>query len=678
MVWLQIPGLMYSLYSKKLPIEAIMAIYLHDIPLDQAQAYFRKALEEAGLWKALGSEMIPLNEKALGRILAEPVWARQSAPHYNAVGMDGFAVRSSETIGALPSKPIVIKGGSQAFYVDTGDPLPDWADAVIPIEEVELLSGEGKVQAENRHPAAIRIRSAVTPWKNVRPMGEDIVETQLVLAAGRTLQPADLGALAACGEDQVKVIRRPRVSIFPTGTELIPIGHPAKPGEIIEFNSVVLCSQLLSWGADAVRMPISSDDLGLITSRVKAEVESSDLILLNAGSSAGSEDLSSTVVDNLGTLLVHGVAVRPGHPVILGMLDRSDGGKTPIIGVPGYPVSAALTNEIFVKPLIDLWLGKRNEEPEVVTARLTRKVTSPAGDDEYLRVVVGKVGGNVLAAPLSKSSGMITTLVNADGISIISRGVQGLESGTQISVRMYRSKKEIENTLFAIGSHDLTLDLLAQELNQRNRRLVSSNVGSLGGLIALKRGEAHFAGSHLLEPETGEYNIQAIKDHLLGIPLRMIGWVGRIQGLMVKHGNPKRIQSLNDLVSPDVTYVNRQRGAGTRVLLDFEIGKLNISADQIKGYENEEFTHLAVAAAIQSGRADCGLGIAGAAQALGLDFIPLYSEEYDLVVPLQSFEKGLMDPVLELARDAGFKKAVTALPGYEVKNMGKVLYEQGE
>lgn len=654
-----------------------MTIYLHDIPLNEAQDRFKKALKEADLWKILGIEELPLDENAVGRILAEPVWAKQSSPHYNAVGMDGFAVKAGDTIGALPSRPILLEYGDQARYVDTGDPLPEWADSVIPIEEVELLSKEGTIQSENRYPAFIRIRAAVTPWKNIRSMGEDIVESQLVLSAGKELRPVDLGAMAACGETTVKVARKPKVAIFPTGSELIPVGQPAEPGDIIEYNTIVLAAQINSWGAAATRMPILMDDFELIKSRVKTAIKDSDLILLNAGSSAGSEDFSSRIVESLGSLLVHGVAVRPGHPVIIGMLDRSDGSKAPIIGVPGYPVSAVLTNEIFVKSLLELWLGKQDDDLEIIPAQITKKITSPAGDDEYLRVVMGKVGNKLLASPLSKGSGMITSLVNADGISIIPRGVQGVESGTTIPIRMYRSTREIENTILSIGSHDLTLDLLAQELNNRGRRLVCANVGSLGGLLAIQRGEAHIAGSHLLDTETGIYNIKYIKEYLEDVPLQMIAWVGRIQGLMVKRGNPLNITSLSDLARADVSFVNRQRGAGTRVLLDYEIGKLGITPDSIKGYKQEAFTHLGVAAAVQSGRADCGLGIAGAAQALDLDFIPLFSEEYDLVIPSQSFENSLIDPILQIAQSGRFRNKVKALPGYEVQNMGNVLYEQG-
>jgi putative molybdopterin biosynthesis protein len=656
-----------------------MSIYLNDIPLEQAQDCFQQALEEAGLWKILGVEEIPLDENALSRILAESVWAKQSSPHYNAVGMDGFAVRAGDTNGALPAQPSLLQIGTQAIYRDTGDPLPEWADAVIPIENVEPLDESGVITPDNRHPAAIRIRAAVTPWKNVRPMGEDIVETQLVLPVGQSLRPVDLGSLAACGESKVRVARKPKVVIFPTGSELVPIGQAVKRGDIIEYNSVVLATQVNAWGGQASRNPITKDDFELIQKRVKEAAETADLILLNAGSSAGEEDFSARVVASLGRLLVHGVAVRPGHPVILGMINREHGdGQIPIIGVPGYPVSAAMTGEIFVEPLLSRWLGRRPNTPEIIQANLTRKVTSPAGDDDYLRVVLGKVNGKILAAPLPKGAGIITSMVNADGVTIIPRGVQGAEAGSQVPVRLYPSSKNIENTIFAIGSHDLSLDLLAQALSGLDRRLISVNVGSQAGLVALQRGEAHFAGSHLLDPQTGQYNLSAIQKYLAGIPVRLIHWVGRSQGLMVCPGNPLHISSLADLARSDVTYVNRQRGAGTRVLLDYQIDKLGIAPQSIKGYELEEYTHLTVAAAIRSGRADCGLGIASAAQALGLDFIPLYSEEYDLVIPLQSFEKGLLDPVMELAHDPKFRKSVAQMPGYDVAHMGDIVADRLE
>ena len=399
--------------------------------------------------------------------------------------------------------------------------------------------------------------------------------------------------------------------------------------------------------------------------------------MLNAGSSAGAEDFSARVVETLGQLLVHGVAVRPGHPVILGMIQRKAESRIPIIGVPGYPVSAALTIDIFVEPLLATWLGRRPNELPTVTATLTRKIVSPAGDDDFVRVAVGKVGDKLLAAPLARGAGVITSLVQADGLALLPRGAQGMEAGENVQVRLYRRMSEVDQTIFCIGSHDLTLDLISQFLAAQDRRLASANVGSQGGLIALRRGEAHLAGSHLLNPETGEYNISYIRQYMPGMPVKVIALVGRDQGLMVKRGNPKGIIELQDLTKPQVQFVNRQRGAGTRVLLDYHLKRIAVTPEQIVGYSQEEYTHLGVAAAIASGRADCGLGIAAAAQALDLEFIPLFQERYDLVIPRRFAEDDLLAPLLRLFADERFREAVAKLPGYDVSVMGTTILEDG-
>ncbi len=409
-----------------------MSVYLHDIPLPEALARLEGALAEAGLSVSLGVEAIALDESALGRVLAQAVFAKISSPHYHASAMDGFALRSEDTAGAMPTAPVTLVYDQQTVYVDTGDPLPDWANAVVPIENTEALDQDGGVHLDLRRPYAIRIRAALPPWQHVRPLGEDIVATELVLPEGHTLRPVDLGAIAACGHDRVIVHRCPKVAVIPTGSELVPVGTPVVPGDIIEYNSLVLASQVISWGGSATRLPIIPDEFDRIQDEVLRVAEDHDLILLNAGSSAGSEDFSARVIESLGELLVHGVAIRPGHPVILGMIDRKSpslsesdqerAGKVPIIGVPGYPVSAALTGEVFVRPLLERWTGRQVTEPARVKAALTRKVTSPAGDDDYLRVAVGRVGGRMMAAPLSRGAGVITSLVRADGIVVIPRG----------------------------------------------------------------------------------------------------------------------------------------------------------------------------------------------------------------------------------------------------------------
>jgi len=347
----------------------------------------------------------------------------------------------------------------------------------------------------------------------------------------------------------------------------------------------------------------------------------------------------------------------------------------PIIGVPGYPVSAALTIDIFVEPLIAAWLGRRPNELPTEFATLTRKIVSPAGDDDFVRVAVGKVGDKLLAAPLSRGAGVITSLVQADGLALIPRGAQGMEAGEKVQVHLYRSRSEIERTIFCIGSHDLTLDLISQFLAEHDRRLASANVGSQGGLIALRRGEAHLAGSHLLNPETGEYNISYIRQYMPNVPVKVVALVGRDQGLMVKRGNPRGLLSLKDLTKPHVRFVNRQRGAGTRVLLDYHLNVMTITPEHIVGYSQEEYTHLGVAAAVASGRADCGLGIAAAAQALDLEFIPLFQERYDLVIPRKFADGDLLAPLFACLANSRFRETVAQLPGYDVSVMGTIVLE---
>ena len=654
-------------------------VYLDDISLDEAWRRLIVALEAAGLWQPFEGEEMPLDQ-ALGRVTAAPVWARLSSPHYHAAAMDGYAVRARDTASASEATPVQLALDTQAKYVDTGDPLPPWADAVIPIENVQAIEvGENPPISNLQSPASrIEIRASVTPWSHVRPMGEDMVATELVLPANHTLRPVDLGAIAGCGHATVLVRRKPRVAVIPTGTELVPVGSAVKPGDILEYNSLVLAAQVEQWGGAATRHPIVPDDFERLQAAVAEAAAANDLVLLNAGSSAGSEDFSARIVESLGTLLVHGIAVRPGHPVIMGMLQPPISNlksPTPIIGTPGYPVSAALTGEIFVEPILSKWLGRAPQQPPTLEAVITRKVLSPIGDDEYLRVTVGRVGSRVVATPLSRGAGVITSLVRADGIVRIPRHHEGLNAGDKVTVQLYHSPGEIVRTIVAIGSHDLTLDLLAQFLAERGTHLSSANVGSQGGLVALRRGEAHLAGSHLLDPDTGEYNVSYVKKYLPDTPVVLVTLVGREQGLIVGPGNPKKLRTLADLGQPGVTFVNRQRGAGTRVLLDFEIGKIGLRPEEIRGYEREEYTHLAVAAAVASGVADCGLGIAAAARALDLEFIPLFKERYDLVLPHEHYTSPLLRPLLDLLHDARFREQVAALPGYDVSLMGNVAAE---
>jgi putative molybdopterin biosynthesis protein len=665
-------------------------IYLEDIALDEAQRAFRKALEKAGLWGALPAETIPVSQ-ANGRVTAAAVFARISSPHYHASAMDGYAVRAKDTVGATETAPLqlqlveadaaiaAIPRPAQA--VNTGHPLPAWANAVIMIEHAPPINTE----AGN---AGIEIRAAVPPWHHVRPMGEDMVASELVLPANHKLRPVDLGALAGSGHSALSVYRRPRVAIIPTGSELVSLedaeggkkkkGSVVDPGQIIEYNSIVLAAQVENWGGLAHRWPIIPDHLPDIRAAVRSAASDSDLVLVNAGSSAGSEDYTAHIVGELGRLLVHGVAIRPGHPVILGVLksevkDKKPARQVPVIGVPGYPVSAALTGEVFVEPLLALWQGQPPLEQPTLEGTLTRKLVSHTGDDDYVRVSVGKVGGKTMVTPISRGAGVITSLVRADGILRIPRFSEGQNAGDKVTVHLYRTPREIARTIVAIGSHDLTLDVLAQHLAEKTAglRLMSANVGSMGGLVALRRGEAHLAGSHLLDPETGIYNEQYVRRYLPDQEVMLVKLVGRQQGWIVPKGNPLTLGEWADILHPDLQFVNRQRGAGTRVLLDYELGRRDIDPTLIVGYELEEYTHLAVAAAVASGAANAGLGIRAAAEALDLDFVPLASEQYELVIPVEFYEGALLRPLLDLLHDKPFRQAVQALPGYDVSEMGE-------
>ena len=629
--------------------------YLQDIPLGEATARYTEALNHARALTPPEPERIPI-QNSLRRITAEPVWAARSVPHYDASAMDGIAVRSADTVGASDTSPLTLNLPEQATWVDTGDPIPDEFDAVIMIEVVRRLND-----------SAIEIRSPVPPYNHVRPLGEDIVESELLLPQNHKLRPADLGACAAAGVTQIAVRPEPAVAIIPTGNELVDISDDPEPGDIVEFNSIVLASMLQEWGASPTRLPPVPDDPGLLRDAISQAVSQFDIVLVNAGSSAGSEDYTAGCVERLGDLVIHGVAIRPGHPIVLGVVQDK-----PVIGIPGYPVSAVIACELFVQPIIESRLGRPADPEPTAEAIMTRRVHSPMGEDEFLRVRLGQVGDTLVATPLQRGAGVISSLVRADGIARVPRNSEGVEAGSQISVRLLRPMPDIRRTIVAIGSHDLILDLLASRLSERpdNPTLASANVGSLGGLLAVRRGETHIAGSHLMDEDTGEYNVSYIKRYIPNRRVALVHLAARTQGLMTAPGNPMGISSLSDLANPGVRFVNRQRGAGTRVLLDFKLRELGIPPDSISGYDREEYTHLAVAAAVRGGRADAGLGILPAARAMSLDFTPLFDEQYDLVIPTEFYESDLLAPMLDMIRSPQLQSEVQALGGYNVSQMG--------
>lgn len=635
-------------------------VYLDNMPLEDARKVFFEDLKESGILKVMESEMVNVRE-ALGRITAEPVFARISSPHYYAAAMDGIAVAAKDTFGADDKHPVRLKEGVHFKFVDTGDPIPQGFDTVIMIEDVNPV-GEGEVE----------IIKSYSPWDNVRGIGEDIVATELIVPENHRLKPQDLGAILAGGHVKVAVRKKPMIAIIPTGTELVSPGSDLKPGDIIEYNSAMLSGFVKEWGGKALVMEKVIDNYDRIKKRVKEALEKADVVIITAGSSAGSEDYTSSCIAELGKLLVHGVAIRPGKPVVLGRI-----GNKPVIGIPGYPVSAALTMNLFVKPLIYMMQGIPESMLEKINATISRRVVSSIGTEEFLRVKLGRIGDKIMASPLSRGAGVIMSLVRADGITRIPALKEGLEAGEEVEVELLKTRQEIENTVVIIGSHDITLDLLANEVKKYypDINISSAHVGSMGGIMALKRGECHMAGVHLLDPDTETYNVSYIKRYLSERKIILVNLIYRQQGIMVPKGNPKGIRGIEDLRRSDVLFINRQRGAGTRLLLDLKLKKLGISPEEVRGYEREEYTHLAVAAAVAGGSADAGLGILAAANALNLDFIPVSPEEYDLAIPEEFFHLDSIQKVLKVINTQEFKQKVEALGGYDTRDTGKIIYQ---
>jgi putative molybdopterin biosynthesis protein len=628
--------------------------FIHDVPAAEALAAWRAALAAAGCPERVEAVRLPLAD-AIGRVTAAPVWATRSSPSFDSSAMDGIAVRAAETVGAGETAPVLLEPGAYVV-VDTGDPLPEGFDAVVMREHVHY---EGE-RAE--------LRAAVPPYQHVRSIGEDVSATELLLPAGHRLRPVDIAAAAAAGATDVLVHRRPVVAVLPTGDEIREVGSETAPGEILDTNSLMLAAQAQELGAEARRLPIEPDDPDRIATAIHAAAAGADLVIVVAGSSAGRDDHTAAVIERAGTLTVHGVAVRPGHPVVLGAVDA-----TPVLGAPGYPVSAALTFEIFAAPLLASLEGAAPPERPRARARIARKLASSMGMDDWIRVRLGRVGGALVATPLPRGAGVLTSLVRADGLLVVPAGLEGHHAGEDVEVALLRGVGEIDRTIVAVGSHDLVLDLAASELRAVDPgvTLASSNVGSLGGLVALRDGLCHVAGSHLLDPASGEYTLPYVERVLGDRDVAVVRLVHREQGLIVAPGNPLGLRRIDDLARPDLRYVNRQRGAGTRVLLDHELAGRGISPDAVPGYAREEHTHLAVAAAIAAGRADAGLGVMAAARAFDLDFIPVTREPYDLVLATETLEHPVTAPLWALLQEPGFRAAVEALGGYATEEMGR-------
>jgi len=625
------------------------------ISLAQAHERWRRALDRAGVGR-VSAETVSVMQ-AQGRITAAGARALRSSPHYHAAAMDGIAVTASDTYGASEAAPRRLRVPHQAEHINTGDALPEGRDAVIKIEDIAALEHE------------VEITAGVAPWDNTRPAGEDVVATEMILPEAHVVRPVDVAALIAGGVTELAVLRKPRVAVIPTGSEVVAPGTDAGPGQIVDFNSYLLAGLLAERGCEAVRREIVPDDLGALRAAISDAARECDAVAMIAGASAGSRDYTAQALGEMGEVVVHGVAIRPGKPVILGLVDA-----VPFIGVPGYPVSAMICFDQFVEPLIARWLGQPEPIERRCIAVMSRDVPSVAGSEEFVRVRLGAVNGRLVAVPLGRGAGLITSLVRADGIVRIPALSEGVAEGEEVECALAVPDVAPVSTALITGSHDLSLDVLDSLLRRMEpgMRVASTHVGSQAGLAALHSGYCHAAGTHLLDPETGDYNIAYVRRLWQPGEVSLITVALRQQGLMVARGNPLGLAGWSDLARPGLRFINRQRGAGTRVLLDYELRRAGADAAAIEGYRREVYTHLAVAAAVQSGAADVGVGIAAAARALGLDFVPLAMERYELAVPTKALDK---EPVALLAAVLGtrdFTEALASLGGYDVGDTGSV------
>ena len=589
---------------------------------------------------------------ASGRVTADTVFANVCDPMYNAAAMDGIAVSSASTVSATEKNPLPLTEGEDFVYINTGNAVDPRFDAVIMIEDVTEL-GDGKVE----------ITAPAYPWQHVRVKGESIVAGEMVLPSMRRIRPVDVGAIYASGNISVSVLKKPVVGVITTGDELVDDPGLLAGGKLMEGNSKMFCALIEDCGGVGRRYPTVKDDKQALTSALTAALGECDLVIINAGSSAGTKDYAVDVMEDVGEVYLHGFALKPGKPTILA---RAEG--KPVIGVPGYPVSAYLVFELFVRPVILRMLGQSDDDRRTVKARLTRNVVSSLKNSEYVRMALGNVGGTLVATPLERGAAQIMSLVKADGLLYIDRYSEGYEGGTEVEIELRKPLSLIEKNLVIIGSHDLVIDIIGEKIP-----VSSAHVGSMGGIYAMQKGECHIAPIHLLDAESGEYNIPYVKKYFPGEKMVLVKGVGRTQGLMLPKGNPHGINTIADIVSGGFRFANRQRGAGTRLLFDYLLAQNGLKAADVDGYAKEYSTHLAVGMAVECGAADVGLGVGSAANCLGLDFVPLYDEEYDFLLREESLDDERVRAFLEFISSDAFREKLRSFGDYTAKRLGEIV-----
>lgn len=631
-------------------------LYLTNVDVDEAIKLYVERFNEK--INNLELEEIKVID-SLNRISSEPIYAKYSSPNYNASAMDGIAVIAKNTYEATENNPIKLNKIEDYMVVDTGDPIKEPYNSVIMIEDVEEID-------EN----TVEIIKSASPWQHIRPIGEDIVANEMIIPINHKIRPVDIGALLSGGIVNIKVYKKPTVGIIPTGTEIVEPGSEMLVGNIIESNSRIFEGLTSQYGAIPNRYKPVRDNYEELKKQIIKSVKENDITIINAGSSAGTEDYTVDIIREIGEVLVHGIASKPGKPAILGVVDEK-----PVMGIPGYPVSAYLIFDNITREIIERYQGKSPEKHMKIEAISSRRIISSLKHREYVRIKLGLVGDKMIATPLNRGAGVTMSLVRADGVLVIPQNSEGVESGEVIEIELQKNLADIKNTIVSIGSHDLIMDILSNYIHKLNStyNLSSSHVGSMGGIMSLRRNETHIAPMHLLDEKTGEYNISYIKKYLSNKNILLIKGVKRAQGFMVKKDNPKNINNFEDIANKDINFVNRQKGSGTRILTDYLLKKDNILNNDILGYEREMTTHMSVAAAVASGSADVGVGVYSAAKAMDLDFIPIGEEEYDFAIREEYLDDEKIKLFISILKSEDFQNEIEKLGGYKFDRAGEII-----
>jgi len=598
---------------------------------------------------------------ALNRVLAADVIAPVDAPPFDRANVDGFAVRAADTIGASDGAPkrlalnaeviacgvapaIEVRSGA-ATVIATGGVIPRGADAVVMIEQTELI--------EHATAPAIDLRRAAASGQSISFAGSDIARGETLLRCGTRIGSREIGMLAACGLAQVEVVRRPRVAVLSTGDELVEPGRPLPPGGVYDSNGAILAAAVVEAGGEPLPFGAFPDDEVALEAAMRKALASCDIVVLSGGTSKGAGDLSHRIVSRLGPpgILVHGVALKPGKPLCLAVI-----GDKPLIVLPGFPTSAIFTFHAFVAPLIRARAGLSPEAAKTVTARVPVRIASELGREEFVLVSLVAGGDGPIAFPTGKGSGAVTAFSQADGFLAIDALASALDADANAEVTLI-GESERAPDLVIMGSHDVALDVVVGALAERGFSARSIAVGSLGGVHAASRGECDLAPVHLVDPATGIYN-----KHLLAPGLSLVpGW-RRMQGVVFRPGDARFKGRTADaalkaaLADPAILMVNRNAGSGTRVLID---GLLR--GAKPAGYANQPRSHNAVAAAIAQNRADWGVAIEPVARLYGLAFLPIAPEHYDFLLREARRDRPAVQAFLAVLHDEATRARIRAL-----------------